>query len=178
MKAAVPSAWLVAIVTASVVLAGERDGARLAADAVALCMHADAVERDERAPLLRRGLALAEEAVVADEANARAHFAVFCTLGKLVDLDGLGWRTLETAARVRREVERAVALDPTDVDALVGNGVLLLRLPRMLGGDADEGVRCLERALQLDPWHAEARAQLWRLRGASEPVVLDAGRAE
>jgi len=174
----VPSAWLVAIVTVSVALAGEGNGARLAADAVALCMQADTVERAERAPLLRRGLALAEEAVVADEENARAHFAVFCTLGKLVDLDGLGWRTLGTAVRVRREVERAVALDPTDVDALVGKGVLLLRLPRMLGGDFDQGVLCLERALRLDPWHAEARAQLRRLRGASEPVALGAGRTE
>jgi hypothetical protein len=136
------------------------EGERLAHAAVDLCLRADALDEPARRAMLARGLALAERAVAADARRARAHFAVFCTLGKLVEADGIGWRTLGAVRRVRLAAEQAVALDPLDVDALVGKGVLLLRLPRLLGGDADEARRCLERALMLDPWHATARTYL------------------
>jgi hypothetical protein len=115
--------------------------------------------------MLRRGLALAERAAARDEGCARAHFAMFCTLGKLVDEEGIGWRTLGSVRRVRAAAERAVVLDPDDVDALVGKGALLLRLPRWLGGDREEAARCLERALAIDPWHAVGRGYLQVLDG-------------
>lgn len=134
------------------------EGERLAHAAVDLCLRADGLGEPARRAMLQRGLVLAERAVAADDAYARAHFAVFCTLGKLVEADGISWRTLGAVRRVRLAAERAVALDPNDVDALVGKGVLLLRLPRLLGGDETEARRCLDRALALDPWHATARA--------------------
>ena len=142
---------------------------RLARAALDLCMRADTLADGERRGMLRRGLGLAERAVANDEALSRAHFAVFCTLGKLVDLDCIGWRTLTSVRRVRQAAERAVALDPNDVEALVGKGALLTRLPRLLGGDEAEGRRCLTRALEMDPWHATARTYLSRL--GTVPVV-------
>jgi hypothetical protein len=145
--------------------AADAEADRLAEAAVALCSRADRLTEDDRPAMLRRGLRLAERALARDDGVARAHFAVFCTLGKLVDAQGLGWRTLGSVRRVRTAIERAVALAPDDVDALVGKGALLLRLPRVLGGDAREAEACLIRALQIDPWHATARGYLARLNG-------------
>jgi tetratricopeptide (TPR) repeat protein len=144
--------------------ADDRDVTRLAAASIELCKQAQPLPADEGRALLRRGLALAERAVARNEQDARAQFAVFCNLGKLIELDGIGWGTIGDVRRVRQAAERAVTLAPDDVDALVGRGALLLRLPRFLGGDHEEAERCLERALRLDPWHSVARAYLDGLR--------------
>jgi hypothetical protein len=151
--------------------AADPEAERLAAAAIALCERADRLDVDERPALLHRALDLAERAVARDDTVARAHFAVFCALGKLVDHEGLGWRTLMAARRVRAAIERAVALAPDDVDALVGKGALLLRLPRLLGGDRKAAECVLRRAVQLDPWHAAARRYLAELRGEGVPVA-------
>jgi tetratricopeptide (TPR) repeat protein len=144
--------------------ADDRDVTRLAAASIELCKQAQPLPADEGRALLRRGLALAERAVARNEQDARAQFAVFCNLGKLIELDGIGWGTIGDVRRVRQAAERAVTLAPDDVDALVGRGALLLRLPRFLGGDHEEAESCLERALRLDPWHSVARAYLDGLR--------------
>jgi tetratricopeptide (TPR) repeat protein len=178
MRAAIHASLLLSAVLAAapeLVGAADREAERLAAAAVALCGRADRVPGDERPPVLRRGLKLAERALARDETVARAHFAVFCTLGKLVELQGIGWRTLGSVRRVRTAIERAVTLAPDDVDALVGRGALLLRLPRLLGGDAREAEVCLRRALQIDPWHASGRRYLAQLLGsgaAPAPTAL------
>jgi len=145
-------------------VAQDRDAARLAAASIELCKHAQTLPADEGRALLRRGLALAERAVERDDQDGRAQFAVFCNLGKLVELHGIGWGTFSDVRRVREAADRAVALAPDDVDALVGRGALLLRLPRFLGGDHQEAESCLVRALRLDPWHSVARAFLEGLR--------------
>lgn len=172
MGATVRMSLLIAVVLAAapeVARAADREAERLAEAAVALCARADRLAEGDRPTMLRRGLKLAERALARDETVARAHFAVFCTLGKLVDSEGIGWGTLGAVRRVRVAVERAVTLAPDDVDALVGKGALLLRLPRFLGGDASEAEVCLRRALQIDPWHAGGHRYLAQLHG--EPVL-------
>jgi len=150
-------------------LAADPEAERLAGDALALCTRADRLATDEQPAVLERALSLAEGARERDEHLARAHFAVFCSLGRLVELRGIGWHTLGSVGVVRESIERAAALAPNDVDILVGRGALLLRLPRLLGGDSTEAERCLRRALELDPWHAGARQYMTQLRG--EPIV-------
>jgi tetratricopeptide (TPR) repeat protein len=167
MGAALHMSLLISVVVAAapgLARAADREAERLAEAAVALCARADRLAADERPALLRRGLRLAERALARDQAVARAHFAVFCTLGKLVDSEGLGWRTLGSVRRVRTAIERAVTLAPDDVDALVGKGALLLRLPRLLGGDPEEAYGCLQRALEIDPWHRGGRHYLAQVR--------------
>src|SRR5262245_36752239 len=149
--------------------AADPEAERLAGDALALCTRADRLDAAERPAALERALALAERARARDEHLARAHFAVFCSLGRLVELRGIGLRTLGSVATVRESIERAAALAPNDVDILVGRGALLLRLPRLLGGDSTEAERCLRRAIELDPWHAGARQYLTQITG--EPLV-------
>jgi hypothetical protein len=150
-------------------VAADPEAERLADDSLTLCTRADGLEAGERGPALERALALAERARTRDDHLARAHFAVFCSLGRLVELRGIGLRTLGSVTAVREAIDRAAALAPNDVDVLVGRGALLLRLPRLLGGDTAEAEHCLRHALELDPWHAGARQYLAQLTG--EPPV-------
>ena len=57
-------------------------------DALALCRAAERLEGAARRQSLERGLVLARAALAADDRDAAAHFATFCTLGRLVQLGG------------------------------------------------------------------------------------------
>jgi len=65
------------------VLARDESGTELSREAVSLCLDAGETSRAEkRAALLERGLEVAERAVATHERDAKAHFAVFCTMLK------------------------------------------------------------------------------------------------
>jgi hypothetical protein len=138
--------------------AAETTGAQAS---MALCERADG-ETGDPTELLERGLALAEDAVAASPDDATAHFAIFCNLGKLAQRRGIGWSSLGTIRRLRREIDTTLALAPDDVPALTAKGAFLATLPRLLGGDPYEADRLLQRALALEPENAEARR--WRVR--------------
>jgi len=136
-------------------------GSVRALEALALC-HAAASETDAtaRLALLDRGLTLAEAAVEADDADAAGHFAVFCTVGRRLQLRPLGLGSLGEIRRVRREIDHALALAPRSAQVLTAKGTMLLELPRLLGGDRDEGTRLLRQALAIAPGFADAERAL------------------
>jgi len=117
--------------------------------ALQVCERADHATPAQREVLLTRGLRLAERAVEMDGDDAHAHFAIFCTLGKLAERKPVGIETVKTVRRLRQEVDRTLELAPEYIPALIGKAEMLLRLPRWLGGDPDEAQRCLERARAL-----------------------------
>ena len=144
-------------------------GSSAAHEAMASC-HAAAREPDDRAraALLERSLALAEALVRRDDQDAAAHFAVFCALGRRLQERPLGWRTLGAIVRLRRAIDRALALAPDSAELLTAKGMMLLELPRLFGGDVVEGGRLLQRAHELDPAFPDAgRARADRIAGAS-----------
>lgn len=143
----------------------------LAARALAACAAADQETGATREALLRVGLRLAEEAVDLDGGDADAHFAVFCNLGKQVDDRGLGFRTLLAVRRLRRTIDRALAIRPDHTEALVAKAAMLLRLPRALGGDPLEAEACLARALELRPDHPVALSIVAERRRAAATVA-------
>src|SRR5207244_12505584 len=118
--------------------------------ALALCKRAGQTDVvAEKAALLKRGLALAEETVAQDDRDARAHFAVFCNLGKQLELHGRGVGSLVALRQLRREVDRTLELAPDFPDALVGKASLLLGMPGVLGGDAAKAETLLRRAIAI-----------------------------
>lgn len=171
--------WLTTVtVVACTAVATGAGGGSLAEEALALC-HA-ATRRDVvREDVLARGLALAEAAVARDEADARAHLAVFCNLGRITRSRGVGLGTLADVRRLVRIIEVAARLSPDDPDVLAARGALLVELPRMLGGDPSTGEKLLRRALALAPANCEAAAHLARAlaaRGvAGEAAALHRG---
>jgi hypothetical protein len=140
-----------------------------AATALALCCEADQLTGAERQRVLMRGLELAQDAASAEPSDARAHFAVFCNLGKQVQSRAPGLRDLGTIGRLRHELDTALTLAPDDGGALTAKGALLLTLPWLLGGDVRRGEELLRLALSKDPTNAAARRYLseaLRSRGA------------
>jgi hypothetical protein len=136
-------------------------GSFRALEALALC---DAAAREddaaERSALLDRGLALARTAVDADDTDAAGHFALFCNLGRRLLLHPLGLGSLAAVRRVRHAIDRALELAPRSASVLTAKGIMLLELPRLFGGDRDEGERLLRRALEIAPGFDDAERAL------------------
>ncbi|MBY0278394.1 hypothetical protein K2Z84_23950 [Candidatus Binatia bacterium] len=133
----------------------------MARQAVTLCLDAAKTEDDaQRADTLQRGLEQAEQAVAESPNDAKAHFAVFCNLGRKLEDDGASLAGVANVSRLKSEIDRALALEPGFVDAMTAKGAFLVKLPSLLGGDADEGERLLRRAVALAPQHAAARLEL------------------
>src|SRR5437016_5237626 len=72
-------------------------------EALTICDQADRLAGEERTRFLERGLELAEDAVTADRFDAKAHFAVFCNLGKKMQGGGPGLRQALVIGRLKRE---------------------------------------------------------------------------
>jgi tetratricopeptide (TPR) repeat protein len=133
-----------------------------AGEALAICQRADRAPVEDRAALLAFGLERAEAAVRADPRDAAAHLAVFCNLGKQLRTRG-AWRLLSSfgdITRARNELDIALTLSPDFPGALAAKGQMLAELPRWLGGDRDEALRLLRRAVELAPGDARLRLML------------------
>ena len=131
--------------------------------AVALCVQADHLPPAEQERVLDAGYELAEAAVAANDADAHAYFALFCNLGKKLRLSGVSFGSLEMVKKVKRAIDAALRLDPTNSEFLTAKGVLLIELPRWLGGDRERGAQLLRRSLKLDPANRTALEQLREL---------------
>ncbi len=123
----------------------------LAERAIRICTSGDDVPTSDRLAALEHAVALAEAALDADAHDGRAHFALFCALGRRAQLTGAGITAVATLVRLRRAIDRAVELGPTDADALTAKAMFLTRLPRWLGGDVREAEHLARRALAVDP---------------------------
>lgn len=170
-----------AMVTAVVAVhAADPAGTPQSQAALRRCHASMAAPPDERAAGFAAALALAEQAVAADDRDALAHFALFCALGGTLKDAGLGVRTLFDLRRLQRAIDRTLALAPDFPDALAGKGALLLDLPRLLGGDRAQAERHLRHALALDPDYLGPRLDLARAlhaRGAHAEARAEAERA-
>jgi hypothetical protein len=135
--------------------------AELSATAMQECEQGQvAPSRDQRVAHFERGQALAEQAVALDEKNAAGHFAIFCNLGEMLRVDGEKITSILGFRKMMAELDRTLELDPNHLDALSSKGVLLMRLPSLLGGDAPKGQKMLERVLREDPTCITARLTL------------------
>lgn len=161
---------LLLAVMASGLLASSAVAGSRADEALTLCRRADALAGADRAAMLARALAAAERAVDANEGDSNAHFAVFCALGKQLDDDGFTLTAVSKLRRAQAAVDRALELDPNNVQALIGKGAALMETPAIAGGDTEQGRELLRRALELDP--ENMAAHLYLARGGDKPVAM------
>ena len=139
-----------------------------------------ATVRTERQAHFERGHSLGAQAVAVDDASADAHFALFCNMGELMRLDGESIASVFQLRGLMVELDRTLALNPDHPGALSAKGTLLVRLPRMLGGDVKQGEVLLRKALIFDPTAVAARLALARTcdaRGERAEALAYATRA-
>jgi tetratricopeptide (TPR) repeat protein len=123
-----------------------------------------AVDRATRLAHFQQGQIMGERAVAEDEGSADAHFALFCNLGELLRVDGESLASLFGLRRMMNELDRALELDPAHIDALSAKGTLLVKLPSLLGGDAEKGEALLEQVVSRAPKAVNARLSLAKVR--------------
>jgi tetratricopeptide (TPR) repeat protein len=145
---------------ATPIFASDSAGSETARASLALCEESATAPAVQREQMLARGVALAEEAIRADDSDAKAHFALFCSLGRKLEADGAGLSAVAELRRLRQAIERSLELAPDFIDALVAKGALLAKLPWLLGGDTKEAERLVRRAVSLAPGFAPARIHL------------------
>jgi tetratricopeptide (TPR) repeat protein len=146
-------------------VAGETSGA-LATQAFLLCKSVDRLALDDPRPVIEEGIRLSEAAVAADPHDARAQLALFCNLGRQLDLGGLSWRSFGRLRRAKAAIDRAHELAPGDTDVLIAKGEMLRRLPAALGGDKATAFALLRRAVELKPDDAAVCLHLARATAA------------
>lgn len=112
--------------------------------------------------LYRQASEEAEAALSRNPDSSCANFVYFAATGRILLADGLA-KNLFTLRRLDRDyLDRAIALDPSNANALAAKGGVLLDLPRLIGGDPAEGLRLLQRAIQINPGGVGTRVALAR----------------
>jgi hypothetical protein len=84
---------------------------------------------------------------------------------------GAGIGQLVGLFRLRRALDKTLDLAPDDADTLTAKGALLVRLPKLLGGDPGEAAVLLRRALVAEPENGTAKCYLAaaeRARGGAD----------
>lgn len=142
-------------------LATEQTGGGLAAQSLAACKAGRAAkDRASRERYFKNGIALAERALAINEASPDAHFARFCNKGELARIDGESLGALVALGSLMADLDRTLELEPNHSEALASKGIMLIRLPRLFGGDAARGEEMLRRVLVLDPEAVSSRLVL------------------
>jgi tetratricopeptide (TPR) repeat protein len=133
-----------------------------------------ASDRSIRLSHFEQGEALAEQALSSNDNLADAHFALFCAVGEQLRIDGEQLGSLIGFRRVMRELDRTLELDPDHLEALSSKGTLLVRLPKLLGGDVEKGEEMLHKVIRRDPQAINARlalAKIYVSRGKSREAL-------
>jgi len=96
------------------------------------------------------GLQLAEQAVALDDNNANAHCMVAEGVGNKIESAGI-FSKMGMGKRIRNEAERAVALDPKNVQCLDTLIEFHLGAPGIVGGDKNKVPDLLQKMIAADP---------------------------
>lgn len=162
----VPGVVLVLLCVVSGIAPAQNSAAELSAAAQKECdLGRAGTGRAVRLAHFQQSQTLAERAVAADNRLADAHFALFCSLGEQMRVDGEGSSVLGFT-RMIAALDRTLELNPGHLDALSSKATFLVRLPAVLGGDAVKGERMLREVIRRDPKAVSARITLARVHAA------------
>lgn len=116
-------------------------------------------DEDRRRRAYEEGAKMAWRALQVQDLDPQAHYLYAANLGSAANLEGIMASAL-TVRTLKRHVARAIELDPSHAAALHMMGMLLEELPALLGGDSDEAMIYLRRAVEIDPGYTHARLDL------------------
>lgn len=116
-------------------------------------------DKDRRRRAYEEGAKMAWRALELQDLDPQAHYLYAANLGSAANLKGIMASAL-TVRALKRHVARAIELDPNHAAALHMMGMLLEELPALLGGDSDDAMIYLRRAVEVDPSYTHARLNL------------------
>jgi len=106
-----------------------------------------------------KGAKAAEMAIQINDADPKAHFFYAANLGSATRLKWV-FASLVTIQQLQNHVDRALELKEDYSAALHMKGMLLERLPWILGGDSKEALEYLQKAVSVKSNYAKARLDL------------------
>lgn len=101
---------------------------------------------------LEAALKLAEKLVESDASNAAYHVQLAAVLGHMAEKASV-FKQLGLARRTRKELETALSLDATNLDALYGYMMYLHGAPSFLGGDKTKASQYAEKIAVINEAH-------------------------
>jgi tetratricopeptide (TPR) repeat protein len=177
----VPPVVLVLLCAVSGIACAHNSAAELSAAAQKECdLGRAAKARAVRLAHFQQSQVLAEQAVAANDQLADAHFALFCSLGEQMRIDGESLSAVFGLRRMMAALDRTLELNPDHLDAFSSKATFLARLPAILGGDPDKGERMLREVIRRDLKAVNARiilAKLHAARGDREQALALASEA-
>lgn len=105
------------------------------------------------------GARIAKRALELQEANVEAHYLYAANLGKAAQLKGLTASAL-TIQDLKYHVKRALELQKDHAPSLHMMGMMLEKLPWVMGGDSRAALAYLQRAVAVNPSYTHARLDL------------------
>jgi hypothetical protein len=177
----VPPVVLVLLCAVSGIACAHNSAAELSAAAQKECdLGRAAKARAVRLAHFQQSQVLAEQAVAANDQLADAHFALFCSLGEQMRIDGESLSAVFGLRRMMAALDRTLELNPDHLDAFSSKATFLARLPAILGGDPAKGERMLREVIRRDLKAVNARiilAKLHAARGDREQALALASEA-
>jgi tetratricopeptide (TPR) repeat protein len=163
----VPPVVLVLLCAVSGIACAHNSAAELSAAAQKECdLGRAAKARAVRLAHFQQSQVLAEQAVAANDQLADAHFALFCSLGEQMRIDGESLSAVFGLRRMMAALDRTLELNPDHLDAFSSKATFLARLPAILGGDPAKGERMLREVIRRDLKAVNARITLAKLHAA------------
>ena len=101
----------------------------------------------------------ADRAVELMPSDADARFVQFAAEGRIAQLGGIAVAALQLV-KLNKQLDEVLQLDPNHANALAARGGMLMKLPRLFGGNTSKGVEYLERAVSLDSTAVGKRLEL------------------
>ena len=107
-------------------------------------------EKRKRLEYFALGVRFGERAVNGNADSSQSHLWYGMSLGSAALERGV-MNALYQKDRIRSELQKALSLNPKEVNALLGLAGWYYHVPQIFGGDRSESFRILKKALSLDP---------------------------
>ena len=101
----------------------------------------------------------ADRAVQLMPNDADARFVQFAAEGRIAQMGGIAVAALQLV-KLNKQLDDVLRLDPNHANALAARGGMLMKLPRLFGGNTTKGVEYLEKAVALDSTAVGKRLEL------------------
>jgi tetratricopeptide (TPR) repeat protein len=106
--------------------------------------------KDAALGLYRTGMEYARKAIAINPDNPWGHIWYAVNLGRTAQVKGI-LNSLSSAAEIKKEIARALQIDPDNTIALDVEAVIYYELPGIFGGDTKRSIEDLTHAIKVDP---------------------------